>query len=1154
MGKEIYVGQELLKSQSGTVTGNYTKLLNEDFYKIENYDEMDPFFMSIVSDSDHWMYISSTGGLSAGRVNSESALFPYYTEDKIQESISHTGSTTVLLVENDGKTQLWQPFSDTFDGVFSIQRNLYKNIYGDKVVFEEVNEDLGVTFRYAWRTSDQHGFVRSSWLINNSADSVNIDILDGLQNVLPYGVQTKVQQEFSNLLDAYKRTELDEQTEMGIFTLTSTLTDLAEASESLKAATIWPVGFDKPTILLSSLQIDAFKNGEDVSTESDICGYRGAYMINDTVSLSSGEVKEWHMVAEVNQDASDVALLIDQVGENKNELINQILADVEIGTENIVKIIGRADGLQTTGDHLSSAHHFANVLFNTMRGGIFDTGYTINKVDLIDYICTMNKSLGDNYKVFFEELAEGITVKELLDSASKIESLDLQRLCYEYLPLTFSRRHGDPSRPWNKFSINLKKEDGSRNLNYQGNWRDIFQNWEALAYSYPEFIEGMMSKFLNSTTADGYNPYRITRQGIDWEKPEPENPWSNIGYWGDHQIIYLQRLIEVSEKFHPEAVVSMLSEKLFSYANVPYNIKDYASLIADSDDTIEFDVARDELIDQRVAAMGSDGRLILNNAGDVYHVNLTEKLLVLLLAKLSNFVAEGGIWMNTQRPEWNDANNALVGRGISVVTLNYIHRYISSSIELFKRSDARSFAITAEVKTLFSSIASALKDFQSVLETSFTGTQRKQLLDMLGQAGSDYRQGVYVNGLSGQFEELNRDEMIAFLELTQKYTAHTIAANQREDGLYHSYNLLTVNNTEAGIDYLYEMLEGQVAVLSSGALKPAQSLSVLQSLRSSRMYRQDQHSYMLYPKRDLTGFVNKNCVSVQKLVDLALVAKLVETGDTSLISKDVNNTYHFNGSFCNQKCVKESLSKLAENKVYSDLVQAESELILAVFEETFDHASFTGRSGTIFGYEGLGSIYWHMVSKLLLAAQESFLVANESDSNSAITADLAACYYDVRKGIGFNKSVEVYGAFPTDPYSHTPWGKGAKQPGMTGQVKEEVLTRLIELGLFVKDGIVEFNPVLLRSDEFASEELAFDYYDVNEEKQSIVLEVGMLAFTFCQVPVVYIQGDEPSMTVTMLDGERICINGTTCSRDLSAHLFERTGMIKQISVVTNAGL
>jgi hypothetical protein len=72
---------------------------------------------------------------------------------------------------------------------------------------------------------------------------------------------------------------------------------------------------------------------------------------------------------------------------------------------------------------------------------------------------------------------------------------DLVRL-YRISTLKFSRRHGDPSRPWNKFSINTRSEiDDSKILDYEGNWRDIFQNWEALAYSYPNFIEGMIHKF-----------------------------------------------------------------------------------------------------------------------------------------------------------------------------------------------------------------------------------------------------------------------------------------------------------------------------------------------------------------------------------------------------------------------------------------------------------------------------------------------------------------------------------------------------------------------------------------------------------------------------------------------------------------------------------
>jgi hypothetical protein len=46
----------------------------------------------------------------------------------------------------------------------------------------------------------------------------------------------------------------------------------------------------------------------------------------------------------------------------------------------------------------------------------------------------------------------------------------------------------------------------------------------------------------------------------------------------------------------------------------------------------------------------------------------------------------------------------------------------------------------------------------------------------------------------------------------------------------------------AYVAHLYEMLEGQVAVLSSGLLSGEQSLVLLHSLRNSALYRADQHS------------------------------------------------------------------------------------------------------------------------------------------------------------------------------------------------------------------------------------------------------------------------------------------------------------------------
>ena len=103
----------------------------------------------------------------------------------------------------------------------------------------------------------------------------------------------------------------------------------------------------------------------------------------------------------------------------------------------------------------------------------------------------------------------------------------------------------------------------------------------------------------------------------------------------------------------------------------------------------------------------------------------------------------------------------------------------------------------------------------------------------------------------------------------------------------------------------------------------------------------------------------------------------------------------------------------------------------------------------LYGYEGLGSIYWHMVSKLQLAVYEVTNKAIISNSDEKVIGQLFDHYFEINEGIGVNKSPDLYGAFPTDPYSHTIW-KGAQQPGMTGQVKEDIISRFGELGVRVK--------------------------------------------------------------------------------------------------------
>lgn len=1140
----IFIGNTIQYGSGQEVEGEFIPMLGDMFYRIKNYDAMKPFFMNIVSSSNLWLFISSTGGLSAGRVSAEQALFPYYTEDKLTENYESTGAKSILLVTHGERTSLWEPFSERQSGCYHIERNLYKNVLGTAILFEEVNHSLGLTFRYAWRTSDAFGFVKTGWILNSGHSTCLVQLVDGIQNLLPANVTSLTQNTFSPLLDAYKRSELDFQTGLAIFALNSTLTDLAEPSESLLATTVTQLGLDPLGYLLSSAQLDRFRQGVELSPETEVRGQRCAYFVQSVLELEPKEERVWHLVADVNQDSSSIVHLSNQLRKNRGQFQTALECDIASNNTNLEKIVASAEGIQVSNDNLCTAHHFANVLFNLMRGGDFVDQYSLRTRDFIDFVSVRNRPVLAEASEFFSNLPAEMKIMDLQGRAVLSGRADLVRLVYAYLPLSFSRRHGDPSRPWNRFSIDIKKPDGFLKLGYEGNWRDIFQNWEALAWSYPEYVESMICTFLNATTVDGYNPYRITLQGIDWEIPEPNNPWANIGYWSDHQIIYLQKLMEISAKLHPGRLRAFLSQPVFSHANVPYRIKPYSELIADPFNTIQFGWDLEEKIKALVQQLGTDGKLVLSPNGQVLHTTLTEKLLILILAKLSNLVPEGGIWMNTQRPEWNDANNALVGKGLSVVTLCYLRRTLAFYRDILVQSDLSTVQLSEEVNYFYSKLFGILKQFRGVLGGSFSDTQRRSIMDTFGQAASDYRWNYYSRGLTGESVTASTQELIAFIELAQEYVEHSIRTNKRSDHLYHAYNVLHLMDGCASISRLDEMLEGQVAVLSSGMLTGEESLALLENLKESRLYRPDQHSYVLYPDKSLPGFLEKNCLTPEQVSEFSLVSELIRDQDTTLIVKDENGNFHFSGNIHNIKDVTRALDTLEKRLHFAEMVKKDGEKIKQLFEDVFHHNQFTGRSGTFFAYEGLGSIYWHMVSKLLLAVQETILRTRGETTTQA----LIESYGDIRQGLSFNKSPQEYGAFPTDPYSHTPKGLGARQPGMSGMVKEEILTRQMELGFSVIDGQLTFDFLLLEEREFLATPSSFTYWNVAGNREQLELPVGTLAYSICQVPVILKSSNENWVDIYFNDDRTERIHAHTLDIENSRHIFHRDGLIHHLVV------
>ncbi|MDC3132118.1 hypothetical protein OA542_00070 [Opitutae bacterium] len=1124
------------KSQS-TMDYNFQDIEGERFICINALETIPTFFVSMISAQDHWFFTATNGALSAGRGSPGNSLFPYYTVDKIINNSNCTGPQTIIKVAN----RVWEPFNPSSERIFSISRKIYKSINGDTLIFEEINQDLELKFSFTWSTSEKYGFIRRSRLVNLSTDDTEITLIDGLSDFLASGVDDRTHLAYSCLTDAYKVSELELSNQLLVHRMVASLVDEAIPLECLKATVLWSYGWDDASVLIQQSDVEQFLNDPSFQGSNFSRGLRGCYYNSGSFQIRSNGVKSWSIVADIDKTQSEVAELYIAL-KDKDALWQSVIEDITEGKNALEELIQASDGLQICSEEIVSTHHRANVLFNIMRGGVFRDNYSISKNLLQSHLSNHNSKLAKSDLAIVEELSEEFTYNDLVVASAK-GSLDLQRISNEYLPLVFSRRHGDPSRPWNRFNIKTKDENGNSIVGFQGNWRDIFQNWEALAWSFPYYNVAFIHKFLNATTADGYNPYRITDNGIEWEEPDPNDPWASIGYWGDHQIIYLVKLLEFTESLKPKSLKSLLNNDLFVYADVPYEIKDFSFLKENPNHSIYFNDIRNETIFKRVSLTGADGKLIHGENGLIVRANLFEKLLIPLLVKLSNYIPNGGIWMNTQRPEWNDANNALAGFGISMVTTYYIKRYLDFFDSLLEKNQ--------ELKC-FASLKSFIQDIHEVFAEDPKAVNkdnhiRYQIVEKLGKAGERYRKNIY-EGIFGAKEEIKVSKLKIFIQNVQKHLQEAIRANLRSDGLYNAYNVLHMNPNDklASIECLGPMLEGQVAVLSSKALSAKEAKALLKSLRNSDLYCEKRKSYILYSDKRLPAFLDYNKVDTQSAKSISALALMIQQKDKRIIESSPDNCFRFNSSIRNCFELKEVIDKLAKDAFLSSYILKDEKAILELYEATFNHKAFTGRSGSMFAYEGLGSIYWHMVSKLMLSVQE---IALEQEYDEDFK-ELVASYYHVQEGLGFRKKASEYGAFTADAYSHTPSFAGAQQPGLTGMVKEGVICRFGELGVQLNNETIKFKPRLLRSKELLKQSKDTVCIYPDKTKRTIKIPKYSLLFTITQIPVIYKCSDSEvaEIRVEFLDGNAETITGDILPQFIAKTLLNRTSNIFAIYV------
>ncbi len=420
----IRLGKNHIPETSFAVAGGLTGWRGQTYYQIPGYDLMNPFLISVVSHSDLWMYVSSRGGLTAGRRDSSHSLFPYETVDKLHVSQTHTGPATMVRCEQDGDTWVWEPFSIDGRMRYDVERVLYKHTLGCEIWFEEHNLTLGLKFRYGWRPSSCFGWVRTCEIENTAGRGQRVEVLDGVQNLLPAGVSQWLQDSASCLVDAYKKAECDPASGLALYRLSSNIIDRAIASEALSTTVVWHSGFDNADTLLDAGCREDFILGRRLSRDTQFNGRRGAYLLNGVIELGTDENERWHMVLDTPVDHVGLSQIRQMDLANTGAAIENDISD---GRDTLCRLLAGSDALQRTGDELASAHHISNVLYNVARGGAPPDNYQVERDDFADFFTTRNRPVALQNAEWLRDLPEWLPHTELLSRANAVGDADLLR-------------------------------------------------------------------------------------------------------------------------------------------------------------------------------------------------------------------------------------------------------------------------------------------------------------------------------------------------------------------------------------------------------------------------------------------------------------------------------------------------------------------------------------------------------------------------------------------------------------------------------------------------------------------------------------------------------------------------------------------------------
>ncbi|RSK25615.1 cellobiose phosphorylase [Bacillus sp. HMF5848] len=801
-----------------------------------------------------WSFYVNRGQamVSFGVQDKNHAITEFFPANQAYQRVATNGFRTFIKING---TTMYEPFAP---GLPDANRNMF--IKENELIIEDTNNQIGIKTTVTYFTLPNENFaalVRKVKVENLTNEPMQIEVVDGLPAIIPFGVDDAAYKAVGNTLKSWMDV-FNLEHNIPYYRVRSSTNDTAEVEDVTKG----------------HFYLSFVNDGELLSP-----------IVDNT--LVFGTNTAWShpsnfMQTTVEQLVAEQPITANKVPSGFSGFAQTLQADEQvnlytmIGHVNDIEIVNKKAGDLATKNYMERKYEEAQSLVDTVTKDV----WTKTSSSLFDAYSKQNyldNVLRGGYPVMLET--------------------DNDPFVY----YVYSRKHGDLERDYNFFS--LAPEFYSQG---NGNFRDVNQNRRNDVFFNPEVGDYNIKLFMSLIQADGYNPLVV--KGASFELVD-QTDWEWLGQFFivEDDIAFMKR--KLSRKYTPGALLQDIVDRNMELkATMPeflkavlsrseqnieaefgegfwmdhwtYNldlIENYLKIYPDNKEQLLFADSEYRffnshvyvkprsqkyvLADGKVRQYGAivedhdgKGSWLTTKNGQPYQANLMSKLVSLALMKYATLDPFGmGVEMEANKPGWNDSMNGLPGLFGSAMGETFELKRVLAFILQSSKEYNSAIVLPVEIHDLFTQVWKALTLYRD------NQLDDLQYWDTVAAAREDYRAKVRY-GFVGKELELSNKFLVTVIEaFLEKLEDGIQKATLLGDGLTPTYFYfdakeyeITENVNEKGLPLvqvksfevqpLPHFLEGPARALKTLSDK-SQRENMYNAVRQTGIYDEKLHMY-----------------------------------------------------------------------------------------------------------------------------------------------------------------------------------------------------------------------------------------------------------------------------------------------------------------------